>query len=116
MKSFLLLAITSTLVACGGGGTAAGTAPAPMQVCISRDAQPFWFHCPDDGQFKASVPPEGYFVRNMFDEWNSDLEFNGIAYAVDGQYFLKGSNEPIGKGDQASLVMEVSKGYFVVYR
>jgi len=121
MRSILLVIATAVLTACGGGGSAmptVGTVPTVgTKVCVSGDTKPFWFYCETGNPgLKESSPPAGYFVRTLYDEWNSDLEANGIAYAVDGQYFLKGSNEPIGKADQPTLVMEVSKGHFVVYR
>jgi len=120
LKSIILVISTAVLAACGGGGGSAALPTVPTvgtKVCVSPGTEPFWFHCEAGNPgLKESSPPAGYFVRTLYDEWNSDLEHNGIAYSVDGQYFLKGSNEPIGKADQPTLVMEVSKGHFVVYR
>lgn len=102
------------LAVCGSVG-AAPLVP-DTSICMTQaTGAPFWYYCPDVGE-RPPVPPEGVFVRTFYDEFNSVLVLNGVAYAVNGEYFLIGSNEPIGKSGDAQLVIEVMKGVFVTYK
>jgi len=126
IKTALSIALSSLLVACGGGSVLApDNAPTEQPeatteavfVCSyvnPKHQQTVFYYCTEEAYTykKQAEPTLGQWIVTFYDASNADHIKQGRATEVNGKVILNGTKEDVGVTSDLTLIAMISEGAF----